>query len=205
MELAKIRRHDWLYLHQSPKFSEAINLWVRNFPVVVARSPEILVNKINVGICFDQHKNTKSRFGFVIDADAIKSQRSPLRLSELTSSIAKENLAGLNRLFILNNINPFVYGSYAWQEMTGKDFVNKSSDLDLLINVKDMDSLSILQDMLTKASDLSPIKLDVELCFANKYYVNYQELFSNNNEILIKSLTEVKLVNTVEFLKDYIY
>lgn len=99
-----------------------------------------------------------------------------------------------------------VWGSVALELSTGLPYVMDSSDLDLTTNSTDINSL---RDFLTSLQQIErkfSVRIDVELALPTDTEVQLKELFSGVNNVLSKSISEVKFLSkneVFEILNDH--
>lgn len=90
-----------------------------------------------------------------------------------------------------------VYGSYAWQYLTGLAYIRHSSDIDLCLDVVQFDQVAPVLHVLAQSQ--LPQRLDGEIIFAQTHAVAWrelQQLFSAQvTEVLLKNTDSVRLVN----------
>jgi phosphoribosyl-dephospho-CoA transferase len=90
-----------------------------------------------------------------------------------------------------------VYGSYAWQHLTGLAYLRPSSDIDLCLNVVQFDQVAPVLQVLAQTQ--LPQRLDGEIIFANTHAVAWRELqqllSGQVTEVLLKNTDSVRLVN----------
>jgi phosphoribosyl-dephospho-CoA transferase len=93
-----------------------------------------------------------------------------------------------------------VFGSFAWQALTGLDYVHDRSDLDLAIRVSDWSDAETAVAVLAKAQ-LSQ-RLDGELVFSGHRSVAWREIAQLSSgqvgSVLVKSLDGVTLAGRLE-------
>ena len=93
-----------------------------------------------------------------------------------------------------------VFGSLAWQALTGLDYLTGSSDLDLLLHVRDDVDVQRLIAELAEIEAGAPMRLDGELVRADGAAANWREFHAGAAEILVKTTAEVTLVTRERFL-----
>lgn len=86
-----------------------------------------------------------------------------------------------------SGFHPRLFGSHAWQELTGLSYVTASSDIDLLI---DIGSIAEWQKFLSQNPGPiaeSSVRLDVEVIFRGDASFSWREYLGPSEKILIKS------------------
>jgi phosphoribosyl-dephospho-CoA transferase len=90
-----------------------------------------------------------------------------------------------------------VYGSYAWQHITGLDYVHPDSDIDLILPVRDI--AHACQALAPLAQSQLPQRLDGEFVFTGGLAVAWRELQQLINgqvtQVLVKHRTQVGLMS----------
>ena len=93
-----------------------------------------------------------------------------------------------------------VFGSLAWQSLTGLDYVTTGSDLDVLFefrNETDVDCFVV--DVAAIEAD-APMRLDGELIDAGGAAVNWREFHGGASELMVKSIERVVLLGRHQFI-----
>lgn len=95
-----------------------------------------------------------------------------------------------------------VYGSYAWQHITGLSYLHVGSDLDLSLNVRHLAQAALVVALLTQACTQELPRLDGEIVFAGGKAVAWRELqqllSGQVKHVLIKDIHRVALVNQLD-------
>lgn len=93
-------------------------------------------------------------------------------------------------------VQPRVYGSYAWQHLSGFDYIHPSSDIDLYLRVHDLDQATWVTEQLAQAQ--LPQRLDGELIFPGGAAVAWREfqqlIQAKVAQVILKDLRSVRLV-----------
>ena len=93
-----------------------------------------------------------------------------------------------------------VFGSLAWQALTGLDYVTGRSDLDVLFEFRrETDIDRFVADVAAIETD-APMRLDGELMGADGAAVNWREFHGGASELLVKSLERVVLLGRPQFM-----
>jgi phosphoribosyl-dephospho-CoA transferase len=211
MELARhdlvyVRRPAWRALVAMQADADAQPLVVdwadRGWPLVVRRFTDNASDGIALGLPLPPSLG-KRRLSFTVDAcDVVENSLPPL----LDDAIAFAPLAWrttLARIVAMTStfgVEPRVFGSLAWQTLTGLDYLSATSDLDLLLPVPDADDVASFTARLAAIEADAPMRLDGELVRGDGAAANWRELHAGASEVLVKSLRRVALVETREFL-----
>jgi phosphoribosyl-dephospho-CoA transferase len=93
-----------------------------------------------------------------------------------------------------------VFGSLAWQSLTGLDYMTASSDLDVLLEFRRETDLDRLAADVAAIEACAPMRIDGELMDADGTAVNWRELHGGANELLAKSIERVVLLDRHQFM-----
>jgi len=99
-----------------------------------------------------------------------------------------------------------VYGSYAWQHLTGLDYVHPDSDIDLTLPVRNL--AHACQAFAPLAQAQLPQRLDGEFVFAGGLAVAWRELqqliTGQVTQVLVKHRTQVGLMTRQALEASYV-
>ena len=201
-----INRH-WLvwlkpnsvYSHKH-EMSDLIKEWIKkDYPFVCARFDPAKLNTLNLGFCPKQNGTDKPlRVSLKTGFENIASCRPPLLLSEVIEALAEKNFVSLKVL--LTNLHSAdlsesrVFGSFAWQSITGKQYVNNNSDLDLILNINSIEDACLANDIISEWENRFEINIDCELKFPNGNCSSIKEFFSTSKQILVKNKDNVEII-----------
>jgi triphosphoribosyl-dephospho-CoA synthase len=201
-----INRH-WLvwlkpnsvYSHKH-EMSDLIKEWIKkDYPFVCARFDSVKLNTLNLGFCPKQNGTDKPlRVSLKTGFENIASCRPPLLLSEVIEALAEKNFVSLKVL--LTNLHSAdlsesrVFGSFAWQSITGKQYVNNNSDLDLILNINSIEDACLANDIISEWENRFDKKIDCELKFPNGNCSSIKEFFSTSKQILVKNKDNVEII-----------
>lgn len=91
-----------------------------------------------------------------------------------------------------------VYGSWMWQSLTGEQHVHEASDLDVLVDVENVAAADHAAACLAAVEPMLDFRLDGELSFPDLGEVNWREYHGGAAEILLKSVSSMRLVRRSE-------
>ena len=195
--LNQFSRHDlvWLedgYLSDSPVY------------VVTHQNSAIPSGMLSIACCLSADKSALSRKCFVIPQNKIIRHEKPLLFdliaSEMFSPFPQPLFNKLKKL----GITLRVYGSFAWQYLTGYKFTTPYSDIDLLFYLPDegVDSklLSALHELILLLEYVCPNRVDGELAFANGSFVAWREWFNTETKVLLKTTYAANLLDKSEII-----
>jgi phosphoribosyl-dephospho-CoA transferase len=101
----------------------------------------------------------------------------------------------LNELAFWHSVQARVFGSLAWQTLTGLDYLSDRSDLDLLLDVHRDTDLDGLAAGIAEIEAVAPMRLDGELMREDGAAVNWREFHAGAGEVLVKSIDGVGLLD----------
>ena len=93
-----------------------------------------------------------------------------------------------------------VFGSLAWQRLTGLTYLSQGSDLDIVWTLPDRNRISWFLSDLADIDAHAPVRIDGELMRADGAGVNWRELHSGVPELILKTATDVILCPRVSFI-----
>lgn len=149
---------------------EVLSHWaVADLPLVVARQrADVSCDRLCLGLSAPTRWKRR-RLALDVRSDAVHRVGSFPALAEVLNGLGPAWQAAP-----LSGLPVQVYGSFAWQAMTGMDYVHPASDLDVLVPVPN------LHDAVQVASALldwnAPLRVDGELVFAGGHALAWREL-----------------------------
>jgi len=93
-----------------------------------------------------------------------------------------------------------VFGSLAWQRLTGLAYLSPGSDLDIVWTFPQRNRLNWFLSDLVDIESRAPIRIDGELLRADGAGVNWRELHSGAPELVIKTAADVILCRRESFI-----
>jgi phosphoribosyl-dephospho-CoA transferase len=147
--------------------------------------------------------NGKKRLSFVLQSADIISVRRPPSLASARRAAPSTWRATLDRLDELAHrhcVGVRIFGSLAWQALTGLAYVTERSDLDLLLSINNDTDLNHLTADVAAVEATAPMRLDGELMRADGAAVNWREIHGGAGEVLVKSIEGVALVDRSRFI-----
>ena len=191
-------RHSWVWL--SPEaWQEAVHAlqpaeqkvcqeWQQaDWPLVVRRQIAA-PGQVGVGLGLPPNPLTgqKSKISLSCELTGIVRQQSPLLLRQAVSvapTAWQAGLSALDQALAEAGIQVEVYGSLAWQVMTGKDYLHGDSDIDLSLPLQSVAQLEAAGRCLQAAK----LPLDGELLFPMQQAVSWKEWFQTDSDrVLVK-------------------
>ncbi|HAU1603571.1 TPA: malonate decarboxylase holo-[acyl-carrier-protein] synthase [Legionella pneumophila] len=189
-------RHTLCYLDKNtttailpaPEQLDLLQYWLKcEYPLIVTRQPEdVPCGQIQLAIpYFIPVRTQKLRASYVVDDSWVISTRALPSLQEIFPSLELDTSSKIQ-----------VYGSYCWQFLTREQYVQPSSDLDVLISYDNQSlfNLSTLKKHLQKTLNINCI--DGEIRFPALGECSWAELLQiqSSDSILFKTTKKVILV-----------
>jgi phosphoribosyl-dephospho-CoA transferase len=195
-EAEPFRRHDWVWLGSEtplPDLAEVRSHREAGLPFIVGRHPALVgKDSLSLGLALPD----KRRIGFSVEASGIHRHRAPLSLDEVLPRLPDPWLPMINQLaahFRAAGMEAGVYGSAAWQAMTGVSYLRGDSDLDLLLTPATEEQLRLVLEILGSMEGARP-RLDGEVVLPDGRAVAWREAASDSATLLVKTLADASLV-----------
>jgi phosphoribosyl-dephospho-CoA transferase len=178
-------------------------------PLVVARQPcgEALSDTISVGLALPPAQG-KRRIALSVAAHDIVRYTPPLRLSDaIAHAPAKWQpaLAELNAAATNIYIELRVFGSLAWQALSGLSYLTPQSDIDLLWHPLSNMQLQQGIALLARWEQASGLRADGEVLFGGSSAVSWREWATlrsgADQRVLVKRVSSAGLVDARELLE----
>lgn len=214
----KLRRHDlayvssaaWRLLLETREDLAADPLvvqWVdRGWPLIARRATPGEAGGLSRGLPLGLPLPPfagKRRIFLLMQPDDIVSIAPPPPLNACISVAPpqwRRTLSDVASLASRHGIEPRVFGSLAWQMLTGLAYLTHSSDLDLLLPVSPSSDLIRLTAELAAIDAMAPMRLDGELVRDDGAGVNWRELHADVDDVLLKTSDGVTLQKANLFL-----
>jgi phosphoribosyl-dephospho-CoA transferase len=178
-------------------------------PLVVARQPcgEALSDNISVGLAVPPAQG-KRRIALSVAAHDIARCTPPLPLSDAIPHAPVEWHSALAELADAASgidIELRVFGSLAWQALSGLPYLTPQSDIDLLWHPRSNTQLRQGIDLLARWEHSSGLRADGEVLFGGSSAVSWREWASlkpgNDQRVLVKRESGVELADAHELLE----
>ncbi len=192
-DLVSFSRHDLLLPEKDcpvaadPRCTETIREWLACGRPVIVRRPCLTAEGLHCGIPLPPGRGW-NRLAFTIDPAGI-AKRLPLpRLEECLDLLPQERREPLSGLA---QLNPEVFGSLAWQHLTGLAYLHEKSDVDLLFRVRHRKEL---RSLCAALSELNPPEFcDIEITLPNGRAFSYKEWQKDTPDVLLKGNHDIFL------------
>lgn len=145
----------------------------------------------------------KRRLSFVVRREDIISTSPPPSLAAASRVAPRawwSTLAALHELAVSHGVEARVFGSLAWQTLTGLCYLTAGSDLDLLLHIEHDTDARGLVGGLAEIEESAPMRIDGELMRSDGAAVSWRELHVHGREILVKTVGGVALLDAERFL-----
>jgi phosphoribosyl-dephospho-CoA transferase len=139
----------------------------------------------------------KRRLSILLQSHHIGAIARPPLLSSASKSAPRAwwpTLGRLDKLAFRYAVDARVFGSLAWQTVTGLAYLSHRSDVDVLLDVRCDTDLDGLAAGLAEIEAAAPMRLDGELMREDRAAVNWRELHTGAGEVLVKSVDGVALL-----------
>jgi len=209
-----MKRHDLIYVRPSAWRAELearddlpadtiIAGWIDNgWPLIGRRALPGEMRGVALGLPLPPFAG-KGRLSFVLKPEDIVSTTPPLSLCSAGAYAPQTWLPTLQRLADLEarlGVEIRLFGSLAWQALTGLEYLHSRSDLDLLLLVDQAVDIRGLSARLAAIEAEAPMRLDGEVIRNDGAAVNWREFLAGAQEVLVKTISGVALIKTEVFL-----
>ncbi|VWB45456.1 malonate decarboxylase holo-[acyl-carrier-protein] synthase [Burkholderia latens] len=181
-----------------------VQAWAAHgWPLIVRRaSPdEADARRIPLGLPLPPSAG-KRRIALSVAADAPASVRPLPALADVLAAAPatwRSTLRALDALGARCGVQGRVFGSLAWQALTGERYLSDASDLDIVFPLPDAASLAALLDGLAALDACAPMRIDGELLRDDGAGVNWRELHARLPEVAVKTAIAVELMSVDAF------
>ena len=126
----------------------------------------------------------RRRIAVAVDRAAVARVAPPLALAEVVDGSPPEWRDALGRLAAIGAFR--VYGSFAWQALSGERYVTPASDIDLLFDAVEATQVAGIVASLQRWECETGRRADGEARFANGDAVAWRELATTTGRVLVK-------------------
>jgi malonate decarboxylase holo-[acyl-carrier-protein] synthase len=176
--------------------------WVyRGRPLIVRRTAQADdANCVPFGLPLPP-AHGKSRICGALPTSSISTSAPPPRLAAALGCIPRSWRKTVDRLLDLSP-DVQIYGSLAWEHLTGLPYLSAASDLDLLWRHDDRETTERRLDEISKIDRDAPMRIDGEMISASGSGVQWRELVSKTSTVIAKHIDGASLVSRAVFLED---
>lgn len=213
-----MRRHDRVYLRPgaavafpgaapvNPATRVAVAAWIAaGRPLVAARQPESggqLLLGLSLPLALE-----RQRVAVLVDSAEVAEVRPPLALGACLggqSPAVRAVLTTLEGALRQAGIGLGVFGSLAWEALSGEAYRHPDSDIDVICEIADRSQLETALAVLAEAAAALPCRLDGELRLPGGDAVAWRELAAaygdRQRSLLVKGERRVALKTQAELL-----
>lgn len=207
-----LARHDLVYvlplawralIASRDDADELVVEWAdRGWPLVARRYADDEHNGIALGLPLPPSLG-KRRLSFNVNERDIVEITQPPLLDDAIAFVPLAWRGTLERIVAMASsfgVEPRVFGSLAWQTLTGLDYLSPTSDLDLLVPMPEAADVRAFTARLAAIEADAPMRLDGELVRGDGIAANWREIHANTSEVLVKRLRNVALAEAHRFL-----
>jgi phosphoribosyl-dephospho-CoA transferase len=204
-----MRRHDLVYLRpeapwSSPCAAAGSPLWRAARQWIAAGRPLVAARQsgggsVALGLTLPLAQD-RQRLSILVEPAAIAHCRPPLAVADCASRLPAEQAAPLRELAgraLACSAALGVYGSLAWEALSGEAFRHGGSDIDVICDVATPAQFATLLAALHCAAERLPCRLDGEIRFPDGNAVAWREIAAHLNNpaapVLVKGPREVGL------------
>jgi phosphoribosyl-dephospho-CoA transferase len=204
--LVYLRRTAWRRLretHADLASNSLVTRWIdHDWPLIVRRPQPDDGPGLALGLPLPPSSG-KRRLSVVVAMCDIAAVLPPPSLKSARYAAPPSWLPTLNGLLHLGSAHgttPRLFGSLAWQSLTGLEYITAGSDLDLLLPVRGNTRIVALTAGLAALEATAPMRLDGELLRDDGAAVNWRELHAGTRELLVKSASGVAMIERDTFV-----
>ena len=187
-----------------PEAFPLLEAWLdRGLPAVACRfegAPP--PGAVALGVAFPPATGRR-RASLLVPLDAVASVARPLRLAAAAESAPAgwhDALLDLDERARALGVSLAVYGSLAWQHLSGDRYLSAASDVDLLVEPRSPEELAAALGLLASRASLRAPRLDGEILLPGGLGVPWREVLAGPRRVLAKSLSAAALVPLREAL-----
>jgi phosphoribosyl-dephospho-CoA transferase len=214
MYASPLRRHAFVWLSADAHLRDAVTCeppdapivsqWIdARRPLVVRRQPSTCRNGgVALGIA-STPETGKRRIGVEVRRDAIDHIAPPPALRSVARSApphARVQVAALCAAAEAASLDMRVFGSFAWETLTGLAYVTAASDLDVLWQPRRAADIDAGIALLEKWERTGGMRVDGEIVLGDDHAVAWREWSTSGTRVLVKRLHDVQLREPAELL-----
>ncbi|HDR9162926.1 malonate decarboxylase holo-[acyl-carrier-protein] synthase [Burkholderia vietnamiensis] len=146
----------------------------------------------------------KRRVALNVAADAVAARRALPALADVLAAAPAAWQPTLRELAALGarcGVEGRVFGSLAWQTLTGERYLSDGSDLDVVFPLPAAALRDALLDGLAALDARAPMRIDGELLRDDGAGVNWRELYARLPEVAVKTALAVELMAVEAFAR----
>ena len=177
--------------------------WVRNgWPLIVRRPMPDEVGGLSLGLPLPPSAG-KRRIAVqlqpddVVSVGSLPSLHSVMQASPNAWLPCLRELDGLAKTY---GVQTGVFGSLAWQWLTGVHYLGPNSDIDVAWALPPRERIESFLDDLADIESRAPMRVDGELIRHDGTGVNWREVHAGHTDLALKTATEVVMCSREAFI-----
>ena len=177
--------------------------WVRNgWPLIVRRPVPDEVGGLSLGLPLPPSAG-KRRIAVqlqpddVVSVGSLPSLHSVMQASPNAWLPCLRELDGLAKTY---GVQAGVFGSLAWQWLTGVHYLGPNSDIDVAWALPPRERIESFLDDLADIESRAPMRVDGELIRHDGAGVNWREVHAGHTDLALKTATEVVMCSREAFI-----
>lgn len=212
-----MRRHALVWLHPSATYmtpcaepgsaeSSALAGWLAAGRPLVAARQSTGAAELQLGLSLPLALGRK-RLSIRVAPSQIAEVRRPLSVHQCLAGLPAEQasiLSAVAERIEASGARLGIYGSLAWETLSGEAYRHAASDIDLICDVADLAQYAIALDSLRQAVADFPGRLDGELRLPDGRAVAWQEILAlgdaSGKSVLVKGEQDVSLLPLADWL-----
>jgi phosphoribosyl-dephospho-CoA transferase len=205
-QLVKLYPAAWERLFTS-QHDPAAAVWLKkwashHWPLIVRRPSPGETGEVSVGLPLPPSAG-KQRFALQVRFEDIASKAhlpGLLDVIQVTPKSWHSSVRQLAQLAQHYQVQSGVFGSLAWQRLTGLGYLGPDSDLDIVWSLPHRTQFTEFLARLGKIESRAPMRIDGELTREDGAGVNWRELHAGASEVVLKSWAGVCLCSVAAFV-----
>lgn len=212
-----MRRHDLVWLHRSAVYTTpcaepgstawaALAAWLAAGRPLVAARQTAGAEQVLLGLTLPLAQD-RQRLSILVEPSQIAAVRSPLSVLQCLPGLPAGQAAVLHSLSAYveaSGARLGIYGSLAWETLSGEAYRHAASDIDLICDVADLTQYRVVLAALRQAVSDFPGRLDGELRLPDGRAVAWQEILTLGDApgkmVLVKGERDVVLLPLADWL-----
>jgi phosphoribosyl-dephospho-CoA transferase len=184
----------------------AAQAWFRSGrPAVARRRRAAEPDGVSLGIPLSQ-ANGGARIALILADDAIREIQPPPSLARVIPAAPpawRQALKQLIQAARTHGVSFRVYGSLAWQYLTGECYVTTNSDVDLLFYPADYAQLGFTLQLLQDWEQKNGLRADGECISASGMAIAWREMLCTRDKWLTKDISSARLTPRAEIFQTF--
>ena len=179
--------------------------WVaRGWPLIARRPSAHEAHGIPVGLPLPPSAG-KARVALMLNHDDIdRAEPLPTLAAALETAPVtwRPALHALVATAAAHQVSVYVFGSLAWQHLTGLPYLSPTSDVDLAWSAPSRDRLDALLHAIAEVERAAPMGVDGEIVLRDGAAANWRELHDCRTDVMLKTSNDVILATRASFEQD---